>query len=132
MTRRKSQHVSSQDSGVSDMFLSQDSSETAVYSSFSSNEISEERFSSQSSFPQSQSVPDTVLSKLPGDLGCDETAPTSSVPEIAATEVATATEVPPCMHQSNASNDPSISCQSSSGICMAAIAPHISKDLADL
>ena len=47
MTRRKSHPFSSQDSGISDMFSSQESSRSAAFSSFSLPDLGDEPSSSQ-------------------------------------------------------------------------------------
>ncbi|KAL8792928.1 MAG: hypothetical protein Q9195_004425 [Heterodermia aff. obscurata] len=68
IARRKSRPFYSQESGLSDMFSSQESTATTACSSFSLPELVDEHLSSQSSVQQSQTIVDTASSMPVGEL----------------------------------------------------------------
>ena len=121
MTRRRSRPISSQGSGVSDMFSSQDSNGVAVYSSFSSNGIGEEDLSSQTSVESSHSVSGIASPKLSEDSRSQDSVQVSLVPVAAATEVAAAAEAPLCVQKVDVPVEHSLSSQEMSGKCIVSL-----------
>ena len=121
MTRRRSRPNSSQDSGVSNIFSSQESSGVAIYSSFSSNSIGEEHLSSQTSVDLSHSVPEIASPKLPEDSSSQDSVLVSLVPVIAATEVAATAEAPPSVQKVDASVNHNLSSQEMLGKCIVSL-----------
>ena len=124
ITRRKSRPFYSQDSGVSDVFSSQESAATTACSSFSLPASGDEHLSSQSTVLQSQTIIDTASSMLVGKSVEHKIDAGSPVTEDAPSEIS-ATNVPV---QSEKKGDASIiqttDHQTSSKNCMELVPPN--------
>lgn len=117
ITRRKSRPFCSQESGVSDVFSSQESTATTASSSFSRPKPADEHLSSQSTVQQSQTIIDTASSMPAGEFREHQTDARSSVLEDTPSEISSVKVPVQSEEKADTSNVNAVDLQTSSKSC---------------